>query len=426
VHRSVPDFNSYSPKELRAIEFFCRKAAPQLSGYFHGHFWQGAVLQFSQDEPVVRYAVIALSSLVENDSYGVDPSSSHPNSLRHFALESYNQAIQRLVTHMNDTDSIRVPLMTCIIFICIDCLLRNIPVALKHLDGGMKMVRLWKEKQGGDLLSPMTPHSSEHELIDGMLMPILAWVNLAATSFGLPSYNVDDLYTDPSLRISKEEPFQTWSESCYSLLNIVHTSTTFLRNSIGVKFEGGNETQALTEQLRLNHLMDRWKLRVEHLAQEAFNFASNNPYCGGNVLIACHLSVKLWLQTCLCPYETIWDQYKPQYEEILQLAETILGDTSRFPDQESKSFSFEICAIPAIQFVAWKCRWPAIRRRALLLLRASPLRECLFDTKYSHALYERVMMLEESSLNLKPGEIPAEDQLPPEAARIHLIDLYVK
>jgi hypothetical protein len=50
-------------------------------------------------------------------------------------------------------------------------------------------------------------------------------------------------------------------------------------------------------------------------------------------------------------------------------------------------------------------------------------REALFDAKYSLAIYERVMTLEESSLNLQPGEIPAENQLPPEVARIHQIDL---
>jgi hypothetical protein len=425
VHRPLSGYNAYSPNQLRAMEFFCRTAAPQLSGYFHAPFWQEAVLKVSDDEPAVRYAVIALSALVESDSYGEDPSSSNPNSQRQFALESYNQAIQCLVTQMDNTDSIRVPLMTCIIFICIDCLLRNIPVALKHIEGGIKMVGMWKERHQDHLRMTTPLGSIEYELIEDILIPVLAWINLAASNFGIPSFSVEHLYTNMSLSVSDETPFHTWSESSQSLQYIGQSLIGFLRYSAGIKFNSENETQALAEQLRLIQLLDRWRLRVEGLVQKIYTSEPKQRFYGGNVLLASHLSMKLWLQTCLCPYETAWDQYKSQYEEILQLSEAMLDDNSRFPNRESKSFSFEICAIPAIQFVAYKCRWPAIRRKALLLLRASPQRECLFDTRYSHALYERVMILEELGLNLAHGEFPSEDQLPPETARIHQIDLYV-
>jgi hypothetical protein len=206
------------------------------------------------------------------------------------------------------------------------------------------------------------------------------------------------------------------------MLNIVHASVKFLRNSHEVKYRGGGDPAVLDEQRRLLHLMDIWKIRFEGLMQkEQINKSVN--FKGLHILSASHITFRLWLEMCLCPSETAWDQYKSQFEEMIRLAEILIYDSSRFPDKGSKSFSFEMLALPTLQSVAWKCRFPALRRKALLLLRASPLRECLFDTQYSFALYERVINLEESVLNLPPGEVPADDQLPPEAARIHQIDL---
>lgn len=53
------------------------------------------------------------------------------------------------------------------------------------------------------------------------------------------------------------------------------------------------------------------------------------------------------------------------------------------------------------------------------MLFTCPRRECLFDSQQFYAVFRRIMELEESGLGLAPGQTPAEDQLPPEAARIH-------
>lgn len=181
--------------------------------------------------------------------------------------------------------------------------------------------------------------------------------------------------------------------------------------------------EAVAEQARLLGLMDDWRLSFEHLRHNERTTATGQLTNGYNVMLACTMSVRVWLEACLSPHETVWDNYKSQFEEMIELAEPVLYDNLRFPDESSKSFSFELGIIPPLQFVAWKCRWPTIRRKALQLLRNAPRRECVFDSSYSYALYERVRILEESALNLNDGQAPADDQLPPEDARIHVIDL---
>jgi hypothetical protein len=135
------------------------------------------------------------------------------------------------------------------------------------------------------------------------------------------------------------------------------------------------------------------------------------------------MAIRLWLRACLSPYETVWDQFRPQYEDIIQRVESIVNDGNRFPDKQSKEFSFELGILPVLQFVTGKCRFPLLRRRALQVILAAPKRECIFDSSYLHALYERVMHLEEASLGLLEGQIPSDHQLPPESARIHHVDM---
>jgi hypothetical protein len=205
-------------------------------------------------------------------------------------------------------------------------------------------------------------------------------------------------------------------------LDLIDPAIKLMQANVQSKYVGlGPEPVA--EQARLLGLMDNWHLSFEHLRHNERINSTGQSANGYNVMLACTVSVRVWLEACLSPHETVWDNYKSQFEEMLELAEPVIYDNLRFPDEFSKSFSFELGIIPPLQFVAWKCRWPKIRRRALRLLRDAPRRECVFDSSYSYALYERVRILEESALNLNKGQAPADDQLPPEDARIHVIDL---
>jgi len=170
-------------------------------------------LQVSLDEPAVRHALITLSTLYERDCYGEDALLPTPNSQRNFALESYNEAIQHLVAKMKDSDYVRVPLMTCIIFICVDCLRRDIPVALKHLEGGLKWLTMWKvrHQDPGRRTTPL--EFSEYEFIEEILVSMLAWLNMVAASYNHLSFRVNHLSIDLNRRIHEIEIFHAWSKS---------------------------------------------------------------------------------------------------------------------------------------------------------------------------------------------------------------------
>lgn len=246
---------------------------------------------------------------------------------------------------------------------------------------------------------------------------------MATAIFGRPTFSVAYLSAD-SVRAteSTKRPFRSIQDAISSFLDLIDPAIKLIQTNVQSKYVG-IEPEAVAEQTRLLGLMDDWQLSFEHLMHNESTRATRQSTNGYNVMLACTMSVRVWLEACLSPQETVWDNYKKEFEEMVQLAEPVTYDDLRFPDEFSKSFSFELGIIPPLQFVAWKCRWPKIRRKALQLLRNAPRRECVFDSSYSYALYERVRILEESALKLGQGEEPGDDQVPPEDARIHVIDL---
>lgn len=64
--------------------------------------------------------------------------------------------------------------------------------------------------------------------------------------------------------------------------------------------------------------------------------------------------------------ETAWDSFIPAYEETIRLVESLI---TRHGDLlGSAAFHFEVGIISPLHLVAWKCRWPHLRRKELGLL----------------------------------------------------------
>jgi hypothetical protein len=63
--QQVTSSNNLHSKEQRALKFFYYKASPALSEHFHHEFRRNGVLRFAIDEPAVRHAAVALSSMFE-------------------------------------------------------------------------------------------------------------------------------------------------------------------------------------------------------------------------------------------------------------------------------------------------------------------------------------------------------------------------
>ncbi|KAL2859866.1 uncharacterized protein BJX67DRAFT_386551 [Aspergillus lucknowensis] len=125
------------------------------------------------------------------------------------------------------------------------------------------------------------------------------------------------------------------------------------------------------------------------------------------------------LAAYLVSSECDWDDYRAEYEEIVQLAEFLLSDRDRFSDEYSRTLSLDLGLIYPLHAVAWKCRYPGIRRRGIDPLLRSPQQEWLLDAQQYHAIFSRIMAIEEECLGLPADANAGKNDLPPEYARVH-------
>ena len=367
--------------------------------------------------------MVAVSAMYEDEGMiGFSPVAG-TESHSAFALESYNKAINSLVQVVkNNPESIRIPVMAAIIFVCLEFLRGHVDSALTHIESGVRMLKAWRDKAFKDMI--VLP--AESAFIEDELVPMFGWLNLLSSLFGRPSL---DLYSFSSAsgrdnsHFSPHEPAKTIEQAKTMLLDLVNATVKFIQTVGEAKYTNEITMEMLAEQIRLQTFMNDWKNNFEYLQENDPSVRNDQIKVGCHLLQAIYTTMDIWLSAALYPNETAWDMFKEQFEDIVRLSGILVASSVRFPDELSKRFSFEMGIIPPLHFVAWKCRWPYIRRKALALLWASPRRECLFESHRSFVCFQRVMEVEEEGLGLPAGVLPGPDQLPPEEARIHQVDI---
>ena len=115
-----------------------------------------------------------------------------------------------------------------------------------------------------------------------------------------------------------------------------------------------------------------------------------------------------------------WDPHSRDCEEIVDLASCIVkAHNDRSDDRSQKPiFSMDQNIVFPLFNIAYRCRDPIIRRRAIALLYSSPRQEGLWHSIITARVAEKIMMMEEAGL----GEVTCSADVPDEN-RITEIDL---
>jgi hypothetical protein len=122
-----PTTTMANPVEEGLLYFFATATAPSLTGAFSSDFWEKKVVGMSMVEPTIRHAVVAISAIHQNFVNRHHCRGSNCSSkLETFAFRQYTKAISSLHNLMSTrAHQMDLTLISCILFICIDCLLGN-------------------------------------------------------------------------------------------------------------------------------------------------------------------------------------------------------------------------------------------------------------------------------------------------------------
>jgi hypothetical protein len=391
------------------MNFYLCVVATELAGWQCNSFWSKDVVRIAEGDCSVRYALVCLSSFYES----IYSDGAPQIEKQQCGLEFYNLAIGSLYQHFRQDTSISTIIIVCIIFVCIDLLRGEHITAMKHFDGAIGLIEEWEDSSHAKFTE------DELRITRQTIQPMLRWLNTIPYVLGNPSKAI----TPAGVPQNDVNSFDSITGATTELMQIVFKCTDFWKKSRGLRYAVIQDEAILIDQTELLDSLVVWKCTLKSSAQR-LDFFSSVTREHDIQLVTCAASVvEACLTTCLLPTESSWDGYQELFETIILAARRELEAPGITTTQRSSRFCFGVGPVPLLQLVAWKCRWPNTRRRAIQLLRSAKRRETIFDSENAANLFTKLMEIEESTFNIPEGEIPEEGQLPPEEARIHRIDV---
>ncbi|KAI9739964.1 MAG: hypothetical protein M1818_005020 [Claussenomyces sp. TS43310] len=400
-----------SQRERQMLHYFCVEAAADLTGFSYSDFWERTVLQSSYDEPVVRQALIALSSAhleygrkAQNIGEGTDDLDVDPEP-----LIQYNKAIRKLRRYMTSKDqpSIHVTFTCCALFFCFENTRGHYDNALQHLRNGVMILR---EARATPTASTSAYGSSLGDIDE--LAHVLARMDLQATLFDDSRTPLLDL-TTPEERAGTtpcipRNIFFNLGEAQKTLDKLQNQLLRFLTLNNDFKFTQQDQLPAfiVQEKMELEEQYYRWSIAMEGFmrqkqgdASEGMQLSQKKRFREGAMLLRLHHATMQMLLLANFPENNdIWGASPNLYaENILHLSEALISNTkvcsSPAATDAVRSFSSEMGVVVPLSMLAVKCRDVQICSRAVSLLAASKRREGLVDAQMVVKLVQGIAVL---------------------------------
>ena len=379
-----------------------------LDGNVSGEFWSGLVLKLTISEPAVRHAVLALSSLHEYANLeNVDHAADRRMSNWRFAFREYGKAMSamREWKPKDEHDPGALPLLVCVLFVCIEFLASHWNSAQLHICQGRKIL-----SQIQDTVSLASP---ARDMVKRELVPIYTRLGLSSFLFGTSPESIPD-----HLKLSGPIPseFSTMDEATQRLYQIIDEflkATTSPEKSVIHSPSPDPAIMARLQERQYRALRDlaRWHSAFTLLCLRSPPLSSQQRHhqqqhqklrfeAARDLLLIYYHAGIIWASTWLRPDETAYDAHVAHFSAIMSLSSSLI-QSRRAMGTFVEHFSFESEITGPLYWTAVKCRHPLLRREAVkLLLREEvrDLRECLWRGGYRSAkIAMRVIEIEESA-----------------------------
>lgn len=371
--------DSLSAEERRWVDHFSGQTGYTISNGFSDTFWSITLPQLSIANQAIRHALVALSSahaLFEAqtaDLYAEARVISSDFILRHYIAAT--KALQRYLGEQNPATEI--PLLCCLLFICIECLHGSRTMALIHLRNGLKILQSSKNHRA--------PGSSLHNALKAstqqQIRPIFQFLEAQSTLLGQSTIILSD---DAEAVASFDIPptFHGLGDAKMFLHKLVSCTIAFICTA-RKQIHSHTYWHDLTSSLR-KHLMAQyttWSTGMDNLARSSDTWTAED-YIQAELLQVQHTATLVWLLRYAEIDEVSCDSYMSHYVSITQrsrnLSLLLLQDETSLSTLESSStmvstgrltrFNLHMTFIPPLYLVAAKCRDPITRREAIAIL----------------------------------------------------------
>ncbi|KAL4789550.1 hypothetical protein BDV19DRAFT_23783 [Aspergillus venezuelensis] len=417
ISRLRPSPTPISVQEARGLEFFFHNTSHQFAGLLERDFWRRSVLQLSLSEHSIRQALAALGALHECEAF-LRPLDTA------IAEQLYSRAIRSTMTKATTGETaVPIVVMSSILFTSFEFLRGNAAAAATHIASGINLVKSMRQ------ISAVSPQktwgrnysSYETQFLDSDLAPILTLFSLNASEFS--PFPPSRLILNPINAGGPALPdrFETLREARVALVDLV-TACADLFQGLDERIDSEElpGASALDVSHSLRNSFTLWKNKFQELLNRCESTWSKDEKRAANVIRIMQYGSEVGVVAYLVNSECDWDDYREHYEQILELVETMIIDSSTLDPQVNNPLSLESGLIYPMHAVAWKCRYPDLRRRGLDLLLRCPRREWLLDSRQYHAIFSRILEIEESQWpGLEYDRVSTHNVLPCEQVRVY-------
>lgn len=393
-------------EEWNRFEFFRRRSSKKIQGIFFSHFWDTLVFQVSLSEPAVLHALLALSSVQVAVTVGTHTCAPNlatvmPDKQEEFTLRQYIKAIGHLQPHLSakHDSSIRVALVACVVFVCLDFFRGHNKSAQAHLLSGLKLLADSQGYSGvANECSNISNPSGDpfNDWIAEVFYRLHVQVGLFNQGYEFPRITLRPLVVEPQpLNFRSMRQARNYLDQLMD--RIIHL------RQLGLQDPDSIFPEMVERQMWIRAELESWHVAFK---TSKANLLSEMPIRGEfayHILNMYYLMGKVMAHTCIWPTcEGIYDLHGDDFACIIAIGvnlrkrtipatRTLIGED----DQGIAKAIGDIGWIPPLYYTAIKCRVHRIRLQAIRLLDSAPHKELIWDAEILGAVAQKVMEIEE-------------------------------
>lgn len=338
---------------------------PFLPGHYDHLFWGTWVPQACFNELAIQHAMIAVGALHESVASTFARESWVATRQQLFSVQQYNKAIQYL-TNTAYTPSAEVILTSCIIFIMYENLYGRNAEASKHLKSGIAMLKSW------------LPTTSSARVVDEEYLTPIYTRGYAHTSSIIMPPDFDNL--------------ESARKHLQVLLDMVYSS-------VNSSIVSGKKGAVCVEVFHARNLLQEWYNRFATLEEPRYLERRR-----AKLLLRLQFeTASVLLVAVLMDDECEFDKQMHAFQVIIDQCEQLVAYESILLNNDAANpetfvYGFDLNIIPSLSIVAFKCRDPVLRRKAIALLNAGNRYEGLWNGKTVARIAQRTLEIEQAGI----------------------------
>ncbi|KAI9687996.1 MAG: hypothetical protein M1820_010348 [Bogoriella megaspora] len=374
----LPEFPGIGSLERRALDYFFNRVMIVLSGDFEPDFWSKDVIQLARRDGPVKHALLALSSMYEQFSTGVDPRLDQQD----FSFHHYGMAVKDLARlDSSKEQALDLVLVTCMLFTVFESLQGHYHAAMGHVKSGMGILVEEQHRKRSRRVSMIHQRTLTRFFL--MMETQIRLLSEPSAGISIPSLSGYET-TIPDHFLSYESAL-----ACLEVLlrDIFELGDRYYCLIADPYTPLGMFQQPLRDHERLKHRVGSWEVSVDSLLGKRAENKSKEQRSAIMILSIYRTYLRVFAERIVQNDDSCYERYLPQFWTGLQKIEEFIHDqptpksSNESEDEEIQpSFTLSTGIVPVLCELSTSNCDAGIRKKAIDLLRACKRREGLWDS----------------------------------------------